>query len=275
MSRARCWCFTLNNPSENAVAACLQLVEDKKVKYIIVGKEVGESGTPHLQGFVQLLNPKGMPATKRLLPGNPHLESMKGTHDQAIEYCEKDGDFQQAGERPMSQKKKGEVEIARWDTARQAAKEGRFDDIPSDIYMRCMNTVKKIHFEYVLTQQQQQLDELLNEWRWGPSGCGKSRSCREHFPILFNKPLNKWWDGYNGEETVLIEDVDPSHEKWIAHFLKMWGDHYPIQAEIKGGVIQVRPQRILVTSQYSIEQCFQDQKTVEALKRRYKSIHMC
>lgn len=41
--------------------------------------------------------------------------------------------------------------------------------------------------------------ELLNEWHYGPSGSGKSSWVRRvHGQSLFNKAINKWFDGYAG-----------------------------------------------------------------------------
>lgn len=271
MSRHRSWCFTVNNYTEEEWTRLCTFVEEDKCRYMCVGKEVAESGTPHLQGYLSFANAKSLKSVKKLLP-TAHLEITRGQPDEAADYCKKDGDFFEAGERPVSQKRKGTAEKERWDLARQAAKEGRFEDIDSDIYMRTISACKRIRFDEILRQQQESLDELQNEWRHGMTGSGKSFGARKDYPDLFSKPLNKWWDGYGGQEVVLLEDVDPTHGKWLGYFLKIWGDHYPFQGEVKGGTMLVRPKKIIVTSQYTADKVFDDLETSEAIHRRYKHI---
>ena len=42
---------------------------------------------------------------------------------------------------------------------------------------------------------------------WGPSGTGKSRFVAACWPDAFWKaPESKWWDGYSGQETVVLDD---------------------------------------------------------------------
>lgn len=94
MSRSRAWCFTLNNyTDEEYTRVC-----DTLCKYIIVGKEVGESGTPHLQGYIEFDNPRMMNGVKAELGCDRiHLEKRLGTAKQASDYCKKDGNFVEYG----------------------------------------------------------------------------------------------------------------------------------------------------------------------------------
>lgn len=88
------WCFTLNNYSKNDIALvkAISLNEKNKVKYLIFGKETGDSGTPHLQGFVQFSGRKKFSTVKNLFPRTTHLEpkSPNSTPQQAADYCRKE-----------------------------------------------------------------------------------------------------------------------------------------------------------------------------------------
>lgn len=86
------WCFTWNNypvgtlGTSGSVVPLLQSLG----KYII-GKEVGESGTPHLQGYIEFDT-----KTRALSAGLPkciHWEKAKGNRKSNIAYCSKDGDY--------------------------------------------------------------------------------------------------------------------------------------------------------------------------------------
>jgi len=112
---------------------------------------------------------------------------------------------------------------------------------------------------------------LQNYWIMGPSGSGKSRYCRETWPGFFTKAMNKWWDGYQKEEVAVLDDVSPKHGEWITYYLKIWADHYVFNAEVKGGMLKIRPAIFVVTSQYSLAEICQDLNPEEllALQRRF------
>ena len=115
------------------------------------------------------------------------------------------------------------------------------------------------------------LDELVNEWWWGEPGTGKTRKAWEENPGLYVKNLNKWWDSYEDEEVVLLDDWDPN-AKCLTQYLKTWSDRYPFRAEVKGASRLIRPKKIIVTSNYPIEECF-DPTDAEAIRRRFKVTH--
>lgn len=117
--------------------------------------------------------------------------------------------------------------------------------------------------------------ELQNEWIWGEAGSGKTSSVWKKYGNdgVYIKSLNKWWDGYEDREVVLIDDWDPRTSEKLTSHLKAWADRYPFRAEIKGGSVVIRPKKLVVTSNYSIDQCFNG-PDVEAIKRRFKVIHM-
>lgn len=258
------WCFTVNNYSEGDE----NLFKELACAYMVYGREVGESGTPHLQGFVSLNSNSRLSGVKKIHAG-AHWEIAKGSSEQNRVYCTKQGDYIETGLCP-SNKRKGEAEIERWDLARAAAKEGRFDDIPSDIYIRQFGNLKKIHAESQVAPSVLS-GELINQWFHGPPGSGKSTRALEENPGAYLKGINKWWDGYANQEVVIVEDMDPYHKSLALEF-KLWGQHQPFPAEIKGGTLCIRPKKIVVTSNYTIDEVWEDPTTREAMHRRYTEI---
>lgn len=99
MSQSRNWCFTLNNYSDDDVRRINNLVEtNNHVVYLIYGKEISESRTPHLQGFVQTKNKIRMSSIKEIIGGRPHIENARNVNA-SIQYCKKEGDWYEFGNR--------------------------------------------------------------------------------------------------------------------------------------------------------------------------------
>jgi len=270
-SRSRAFVFTVNNYSA-ADQDTLRLLGEN-VKYLVFGREVGASGTPHLQGYVYFKNAATFEQCKKKLPKGCHIEVAKGDAESNLEYCSKDGDFEEFGDLPKSSKRKGEEEADRWTVARRAAEQGQFADVPDKMYIQYVRNFKQIHVDFKMNKELNTLDVIENHWFWGASGTGKSREARSRFPEAYYKMKNKWWDNYTHEEVVIIDDIDPSHETKFGAMLKEWADHYPFRAEVKGSSIMIRPKILVVTSQYEIHSIFRDPETVAALKRRFKITH--
>lgn len=258
-SRGKNWCFTINNYTTEDIAC----IAGWDVVYVIHGKETGESGTPHLQGYVVVGKTARLTAMKKL-HATAHWEVAKGSSEQNITYCSKDGNVIERGTRPVTKSELGKREKTNWDDAKTAAKEGRLDDIPSEIYFRFYRTAKEIMKDHMVKPAD--AEGLTGIWYYGPPGAGKSRQARIDYPEAYDKMQNKWWDGYQGQDNVIIDDFD---SKELGHHLKLWGDRYSFLAETKGGAINIRPKKIVITSNYKIEDLFEDTVLAGAIKRRF------
>ncbi len=257
--RSRGWCLTINNPPVEDLFA----EHSAKLTYYVVGKEVGESGTPHLQAFVIFKNRARFTAVKKCF-SKAHIEPQKGTDSEAADYCKKDGDFIEVGELP--DRVGGATEKRRWEEIWEHAKHGDLLAIPAQERIRCYSTLRRIQKDYMITPPD--LSSVCGVWFHGPSGAGKSFTARKQFPSAYFKQCNKWWDGYQDQPFVIIDDVDINHS-CLGHHFKIWADRYSFLAENKGGAIHIRPSKIVITSQYSIDDIWFDEPTREALKRRF------
>lgn len=88
------WCFTINNYNQGDVDRLVALDH----KYLIFGREVAATGTPHLQGYVEFNARKRFNSVKSLLGVTAHISAAKGSASQNKDYCSKEGDFEEFGE---------------------------------------------------------------------------------------------------------------------------------------------------------------------------------
>lgn len=89
ISPAKKWCFTLNNYNDDDISSIVPLFKEY-CDIAFFSKEVGESGTPHLQGYFEFKT-KRRPLS--VFPANAHYEKAKGNLKANIEYCSKDNEL--------------------------------------------------------------------------------------------------------------------------------------------------------------------------------------
>jgi len=101
-SKAKHWVFTSNNYTDDLLARLRILGAD--ADYMVYGKEVSESGTPHLQGYVAMPIQKSLSMMSKLIPNSwLAVKYTKSTPNQAANYCKKDGNFVEFGVLPEAQ----------------------------------------------------------------------------------------------------------------------------------------------------------------------------
>lgn len=90
-TRSRAWCLTINNYND-------QLYEDMKKDFpidtqtqVVLGREVGANGTPHLQCCIKYQNPRSFGDMKKKYP-TAHIEKCNNWAA-SVTYCKKEGNF--------------------------------------------------------------------------------------------------------------------------------------------------------------------------------------
>lgn len=231
-----------------------------------------ETGNTHAQGYLELQTKKRLQWLKDNVSATGHFEKARGSRFANYRYCTKldsgiEGTFTLVAGRIPTQE-------TDWEEAKAAVKRGELDDpaVPAHLYLTSYRVLKEIASDAkpaVTTV----LAELDNYWLWGPTGSGKSYAARHYSDKYFAKPLNKWWDRYNGEDYIILEDFDKSHAH-LCQELKIWADRYPFSGEIKcGSTGFIRPQGVIVTSNVAPRDIW-DGEHLKAIERRFRVIYV-
>lgn len=262
----RAFCFTCNNYTHQHVVHLQQLHETKVAKYIVYGREVSSTLTPHLQGFVIFNNKQSVGAAIKHLHGcHVEVRSPNATNKQAADYCKKDGDYDEFGVLNQQGKRSDLAVIAN-----QIDNGATIEQVATAFPATYIRNYRGIANYKALKMKSYTPPALRGEWYVGPPGTGKSRKAREENPDAYLKAQNKWWDGYNEEKVVIFDDLDKG-AIGLGHHLKIWTDRYACSGEIKGGTIKLQHETFIVTSNYTIEQLWADDpEMAKAIARRFK-----
>lgn len=259
---ARTWVFTLNNPEEEDET----LLEDavgRKVRYICWGAEIAETGTPHLQGYMELHNVSRISGFKKMAAPfqKMHLELRKGSRDQAREYCMKGNQSHeewalQGSKGPNWGKHAHFKEFGDWSAGGAGARTDldKTRTLALEEGMAAVTTCSTLQAiqlaEKFLTYNEEPRDwkpEVI--WICGPTGAGKSKLARiltsDHRTYVKNTSA-KWWNGYDKHNAIIVDDFRDSW--WPLTFMLALLDRYELQVEVKGGYRQIQARLIIVTS---------------------------
>ena len=291
LQRALGWVFTINNPTEGDIDHVTNLINlSENVKCGIAELEHTEEGegTEHIQGYIFFERRQYRSTVRRWLGTNAHMEPAKASWQKNFEYCSKENKvFAIRGHTLDELKEKG--------NQKKVSMEKMIEDLHTLDYKEAIATYPVEWYKNrermarvlnkVAMDQAEPWDgdlHLKNVWIFGAAGVGKSKwaASLADPSAIFRKNVNKWWDGYELFETrlVIIEDWPSKLERKdvLSQHVKVWGDRYPFIGECKGTHIQVDPGRfsIVITSNYPIDQCFENPEDIRAIRRRFQEIEM-
>lgn len=235
MSRSANWYFTINNYTPEDVQ-CLQNLE---CDYITYGYEVAPTtGTPHLHVYVEFDRKRVWNYVRSVIPErSSDLAVRWGTQKQMIDYCQEEGNFIERGQ------KKNQGSRSDLDGVRVLALENGMREVT-----RRGNSQQIAVATRFLTYHEEPRTWLTRVlWFWGGTGTGKTRaaSAIAGDDVYWKTGDSKWFDGYDGHESVILDDLRADTFKFD-DLLRMF-DRYPCTVEVKGGMRQFKPRLIVVT----------------------------
>lgn len=268
--RSKTWCFTAFDLDLDYETQ----LEPLSPKYCVYQHEIcPDTGNEHIQGYIQFTSNKSLRTLKKARPTD-HWEIRRGTHEEARNYCMKaasrkpdtvpveHGTYTKQGQRvdleTLAEKIRDEHLTVRQVALLAPAKYLQYHRGIRDLVNICAEP-----YTHPTTR---------GIWLYGPSGIGKSYLVRETFPDLYIKSQDEWWQEYDSEEAVLLDDFDHKG-KHLTHELKIWSDRYAFRANVKNSSVQTRYKYFIITSNYTIRELFppnEDRALYDAISRRFK-----
>ena len=269
--KSRNWCFTLNNYTASELPELWTLTN---IKLLVYQAEISESGTPHLQGYLELSGPRQL-SYLRSLSDRAHWEQRKGTREEAMVYCMKtdtqasapclywkkewqtpnNEDLMQCSEWlrslgiTLTKRISSDSETKlRLEQIREKLQEGstsieEIADDEFDLWVRHYRAFEK----YIVLKTEPRNFPVEVEVVQGPTGTGKSRWCMDNYPDAYWKQRSNWWDGYFKHKTVIIDEF----YGWMPFDLLLRVcDRYPLLVETKGGQMQFIANKIIITTNH-------------------------
>lgn len=229
------------------------------------------TGYLHWQFVVAFSQQVRLSALKKLFGDSAHAEPTKS--DAANSYVHKEetaipGTTFELGCLPLKRNSTTD-----WNVIKKLAMEGDLEnpDIPADVFIRYYSSLQRIVKDYCrpLVRGPQRVHVFF-----GKTGAGKTRRVFDEIsgqPFYSKQPTTKWFDGYRGEETIVIDEFRGVID--ISHLLR-WFDRYPISVELKGSQVPLQSKTWYITSNLSPEEWFPlaDQETKKALMRRLTNV---
>lgn len=246
MARFRGATFTLNNYEDADIERLSGLVP-ARLRYLVFQRERGANGTPHLQGFGYSDRLLSLEQWREVISVRAHIERTRGSPDSNRRYCTKE-DTREGGTEPYEfgdiprQGARSDLSAVFESIQNGSSEKGVLETYPAE-YIKYSTGIKRA---CLLTQGRRNWQTEVF-WFYGSTGTGKSRAAFELAPGAYWKPgSSKWWDGYDGEADVIIDD----YRRDLCTFSELLRlfDRYPHVVECKGGSRQFVARRIFVTT---------------------------
>jgi len=246
-SKTRAYMLTVQEPTPEKKQ---YLKEHQGLKYQAWQEEVAPTtGKDHLQAYLIFNSPRTLTSVAREF-WNSHVDPRKGTHEQALAYVTKAESRKEGGEQyiagdPPEPGKRNDI---------QACKKVILET--NSMRAVCMEATSyqgiRVAQAMLTFMRPPRRNDITVHWFWGPTGCSKSHTAEAEAESKYPDKWyrcnrnGKWWDGYDGEPAVIIDDYRRDFCKF--HELLQLLDKYSLRVEYKGGYRPILATEIWITA---------------------------
>jgi len=265
---AKNWVFTINNPEEWHMEA----IQSLDFGYLVYQVEVGDEGTPHIQGYVQLREKQRKSALLKHMKHHRWLEvfgspknygfwaKQRGTSEEASHYCKKpvpECDCKHCKDLERFDDYWEDGVMSHGDTAAKLETVARvikakglqhaIDRFPS-VYLQYHAGMKSLAVHFIGKRDFQTEVTVV----WGTAGKGKTHYARMGpTPYLLPAPGGQGQADFFGDyrpdqhQTVVLDDF---YGGWrYTTFLRV-ADCHPTEVQCKGGYLEFLARHLVITS---------------------------
>lgn len=266
--QARRFHIVANEKSLEHIGEILGYLKSKPIKYLLCRKGLNKKGKEHAHIYVFFTKPVRLSSKSTF---GCHLAKARGDSKQNYTYiCDHHPELlYEEGTLPDND---GDEPPKTWDKFVEDLNKGIVDD-NSMFYARYQSFADRKIVKYRKYHDYNYQGNLKdkNVWIYGPRGTYKTTAATEA-GRYYEKDKSQWWDGYDGEHQIVIEEMSPD-DREFASYLKRWTDKKGFQGWIKGGSTWIPGTCYwVITSNYTIDQCF-NRTDADALKRRFTILY--
>lgn len=240
-----------------------------EIEYMIVCQETHkQTGGLHLHCFIIFKE------TRKVENGDFNIQVVDTTYISHIEgvrsikatikYTKKDGNFIEFGNNPVIKKeeeKRDKIHFLKEHSIDMIMESGIFSisEIRNAIFIK--NEMEKTKFVWPPYKKR------VVYWYWGPTGTGKTKTAVQDAELLHTSwtiisgDLKTFMNGYNGEESVIIDDIRKGTMRF-EQLLRIL-DGYRLMVNIKGGYKEWVAERIWITCPQPPHHLFRNEETLE------------
>ena len=195
-------------------------------------------------------------------------QAMKGTLLQAVSYCTKhdtDPFLHNLNLKALAQASKSKKKFISKEVMEGKALAKCIEENPEHLF-DFHNWQKSTQSYKLSVEEPYEAKGCRGLWLWGKPNTGKTHYARELSRKQFGKDAymkaqNKWFDGYIDEPVIIIDDLDETFAiGGLTNRLKIWADKYGCTGEVKGSMIPLHHQLLIVTSNMTPYEIWPDAK---------------